>query len=56
MKLHEFIAQTTQDLQDFELFYQEGMRENKSLFPEDLGEPDWFEQFLLFIPEEEREN
>jgi hypothetical protein len=49
MKLNEFIDSIESELQLFKKFWIYNQKNNKNaLFPFDLDESDWFEQFIIF--------
>lgn len=48
MTLEEFKQTILKDLEGFEKEWEEGRQANPDHYPLELGEGDWFEQFLSF--------
>ena len=49
MNLKQFKHEMLDDFDRFEKFWLENQKTNKEHFPEEMGDGDWFDQFMSFI-------
>lgn len=49
MKLEEFIKTMTKDLADFQKYWEDESKNSPDLFSPEMGEGDWFDQFIFFL-------
>lgn len=48
------VASFREDLTAFEKYWRENHAETPEHWPMEMGEPDWFEQFIMFMSNRER--
>jgi hypothetical protein len=51
MTLEEFISELKNDIDSFETRWKEGQKKEPSLWPNELGEGDWLDQFITHLQE-----